>query len=69
MPLKVLFESPTIEELATYLEFSSGNKSELARTAELYLQVVNLSELHAERMLEEKIIEHQMWDRDSNINE
>ncbi len=69
MPLKVLFESPTIEELVTYLEFSSGSKFELERTAELYLEVVHISEIEAVRMLEEKIVEHQMWDRDSNINE
>ncbi len=69
MPLKVLFESPTIEELVTYLEFSSGGKFELERTAELYLQVVHISEFEAVKMLEEKIVEHQMWDRDSNSNE
>jgi len=69
MPLKVLFKSPTIEELVKYLEFSGGGKFELERTAELYLQVVHISEFEAVRMLEEKIVEHQMWDRDSNLNE
>ena len=69
MSLKGLFNSPTIEELISYLEISSGHKAELERTAELYLQVVQISELQAERMLEEKIVEQQMWGRDSTIHE
>lgn len=70
LPLKSLFDSPTVEGINTALKSKSGRKyQDLLHVAELFLMLARIPEAEAERMLEEKIIQQQMWDRDTNPNE
>lgn len=68
LPLKALFTYPTIEELNSYLETAYTANMDLESAAEVYLQVVRLTEPEAARMLEEKFIEHQMWGKESRLD-
>jgi amino acid adenylation domain-containing protein len=53
LSIKHLFENPTVAGLATVL-LSDGNAAEVAKTAELFLRVAELSEDELEGLLEEK---------------
>ncbi|HYP26492.1 MAG TPA: amino acid adenylation domain-containing protein [Blastocatellia bacterium] len=54
LPLRKVFEEPTVAGLATAL-LDSGDRRKIERTAELLLEVAQLSDEEAERLLEEKL--------------
>ncbi|MBI5100065.1 MAG: amino acid adenylation domain-containing protein [Nitrospirae bacterium] len=64
IPLRTLFESPTVEELAFALLQREGEREKLEQRAALLLKVAELSEDEVNTMLEERIRE-----RHNNTNE
>ena len=54
LPLRKVFEEPTVAGLATVL-LDSGDQRKIERTAELLLKVAQLSDEEAEHLLEEKL--------------
>jgi hypothetical protein len=51
LPLRIIFDKPTIAELADHMMGQSDNRAEIEMTAELLLQVASLSEAEAEAAL------------------
>jgi hypothetical protein len=55
IPLRTLFESPTVEKLAFAILQSGGEREKLEKKAALLLKVAELSEDEVNAMLEERI--------------
>jgi hypothetical protein len=51
LPLRIIFDKPTIAELADHMMGQGDNPAEIEMTAELLLQVASLSEAEAEAAL------------------
>lgn len=54
LPLRILFDKPTIAELSEYILNQAENAADVETTAELLLQVAGLSEEEAEAVLADK---------------
>ena len=55
VPLRTIFEMPTVAELTEMLFQDPEQKSKIEKTAELLVKLANLSETEAEAMLDEKL--------------
>ena len=62
LPLRRMFEEPTVAGLATVLS-DSGGQRRIERTAELLLKVAQLSDEEAGRLLEEKLCQVSQGER------
>ena len=62
LPLRRMFEEPTVAGLAAVLS-DSGDQRKIERTAELLLKVAQLSDEEAERLLEEKLCQVSQGER------
>jgi len=57
IPLRTLFESPTVEELALALQQSEGEREKVEQRGALLLKVAELSDDEVNTMLAEQIRE------------
>ena len=54
VPLRTIFEMPTVAELTEMFFQDREKRSKIEKTAELVVKLANLSEAEAEAMLDEK---------------